>query len=386
MPNPILMSGLNEILKKDILPVIADQLNQQTYFLNKISKDRRDGFANNTIYKTLRTGRNESIRAVGAASTDLPGGGTQKRAQAKVDQKSIFGVFELDIRTIKNAQGKERDTIVNILVDESEGMKTDLSKDLNRQLLGYGDGRLTTVSALGETTSLITVRNTKYIEKGQLITIGAAATKVANVLSDTTFTVTGSINTATNAVIVKTGGEEEMAGLFMAADNGTFTETFENISAASNHFWKSFIENTTETYTDHIGMEADMRAGRTAVQKYGKCDLILTTFELLDKYKTVYGASQRFMNTVKLEGGFGDAVTFDGTPVVADFDCPDGVMYFIDWDALSLEYTTPMEWMEGTEGILMRVPTKTYYEASLYVFGNLLVENRRKLAKLYNKS
>lgn len=384
MANPILTSAINEILEKDIAPKIENQLNEETFLLNKIPKNKRDGFANNTIYQTLRYGRNESIRAVGASSTALPTGGSQKRAQAQINDKYIFGVFELDIRTLKHAEGNT-DSIVNILTDESEGLRRDLAKDLNRQLFGDGTGKIGTVTA-SSTQTVITVADTKYIQEGQLLTINSDAVQVVNVLTGTTFTVTANVTVATNETVVKTNGTEEMQGLFLAADDGTFTTTFEGISTSTSHWWKAFVDTTTETYTDAAGMEADMRAALTSVKKYGKCDIILTTFELLDKYKTAYASSQRFMNTIKLDGGFGEAVTFDGVPLYADFDCTAGTMYFIDWNAISLEYTQPVQFEKGVNGILQKVPGTTYYEAVLMVFGNMLTANRRQLAKLTNKA
>ena len=80
------------------------------------------------------------------------------------------------------------------------------------------------------------------------------------------------------------------------------------------------------------------------------------------------------------------APTFDGTPVVADFDCQTGVMYFIDWDAISLEYTKPMQFMNSGNGVLVPIPQKTYSEATLYVFGNSLTGSRRKMAKMTGKT
>lgn len=382
----ILTSAVSEILTKDIKPKIEDQLNQETYLMMKIPKNTRDGFNNNEIYKTLRVDRNESVRAVGAASTSLPSAGSQKRAQAKVSSRYIFGTFNLDIRTLEEASGNPA-SIVNILTDESEGLRKDMAKDINRQLFGKGTGQIAAVTA-SSTQTTITVDSTKYIHQGQLLTINGDAVEVATVPTGTTFTVTSAVTVATNETVVKTNGTEEMAGLFLAADDGTFTTTYENISTADNNYWKAYVDATTETYTTATpyDMEADMRAAMTAVNKYGKCSIILTSFELLDKYKGVYASTQRFMNTIKLDGGFGDAVTFDGVPIYADFDCQATSMYFIDWNAISLEYTAPMQFMEGTEGVLMRVAGSTYYEATLYTFGNLLTVNRRQLGKLTNKA
>lgn len=379
----ILTSAISEILEKDILPQIEGQLNEETYLMKNIPKNTRHGFANNTIYKTLRHGRNESVRSIAASSTTLPTAGSQKRAQAQINDKYLFGTLNLDIRTLAHAEGNE-DSIVKILTDETEGLQKDMAKDINRQLFRKGNGQIATVTA-SSTDTVITVADTKYIQEGQLLTINGDDVAVVNITGATTFTVTTGVTVATNEIVVKTNGTDEMQGLYLAADDGTYTTTFEGISTATNHWWKAYVDDTDETYTLSSAIEADMRAAATAVKKYGKLDVILTSFELLDVYKKLYADSQRFMNTIELKGGFGEAVTFDGVPVVPDFDCPAQEMYFIDWSAISLEYTKPMQFEKGTHGLLNRVTGSTYYEAVLYCFGNMLCDNRRKLAKLENK-
>lgn len=379
--NPVIMtSAIGELLKKNIAPTIEPQFNEDSYMLSNIPKNKRSGFKNNTIYLDLRRSRNESIASIAAATTSLPTAGSQKRSQASVNDTYTFGTFQLDMRTLAHAEGNE-DSIVNILTEETEGLRKDMAKDLNRQLFGDGTGVLATVAS-NSAAKIITVDSTKYIYEGQLLNIGGDLVEVDQVTSDTTFTVLANVTVVAAETVIKSEGNAEMNGLALAVGTGNF----ENITVASNNFWKSYVDATVETYTTATALEADMRTAKTAVNKYGKVSTILTTYELRDGYINLNVTNQRFVDSMELKGGFGMAPTFDGLPVVADFDCQTGVMYNLDWDALSLEYTKPMEFMDSGNGVLVPIPQKTYSEATLYVFGNTLTGSRRKMSKLTGKT
>ncbi len=177
-----------------------------------------------------------------------------------------------------------------------------------------------------------------------------------------------------------------MNGLFLAADDTSFTTTFEGINASTNWWWKSYVNSTAVTHTDAVIMEDLMRTAKTEVDKYGRCSQIITSFELFNKYKRVNVAAQRFVNTMKLDGGFGEAVMFDNIPVVADIDCQIDTMYFIDWDAISLEKLAPLQFMDrGISGVLLPLSGTTLNQATMKYYGNLLCGKRRGLAKLTNQ-
>lgn len=382
----LLTSAISEILQKDIAPEIQSQLNEETILLNKLPKNKRGGFANNVMYQDVQYGRNESIAAISSSSTTLPTSGYQRRAQAQVSPAYIYGTINIDDRTIEQAKGNPG-SIVNILTEETQGLKRDFAKDMNRQLFGKGDGVIAKVAA-SSTSTTITVDTTKYITDGQLLTINGDEVQVVSVVSDTTFYVTTAVTVATNETALKTNGSSEMNGLFLAADDGTFTTTFEGISTSTSNYWKAFVDATTETYTTLAGFESDIRAAVTAVEKYGKPEIIVSDHSLRDGYMNLSAANQRFVNTRKLDGNFDmEAIMFGGIPWVADFDCQNGTMYVLDFSALSLEYLTPLKFRErGQNGVLEPVTGTTYYEIVMNCYANLMCNNRRKLAKLTAKA
>jgi len=380
----VLTSVLSEILKKDIAPMVDNQLENETYLLNKIPKDKRNGFANNVIYQTVRTGRNEGIASLSASATTLPQAGRQHRSQAQVAAAYIYGNINIDDRAIEESSST-RAAIIAALTDETDNLKKDIAKDMNRQLFGDGTGKLATVAA-SSTSTLITVDSVKYIVPNQKLTINGDAVQVVDVISATTFTVTAAVTVATNETAVKTDGSADMNGLFLAADDTSFTTTFEGINASTNWWWKSYVNSTAVTHTDAVIMEDLMRTAKTEVDKYGRCSQIITSFELFNKYKRVNVAAQRFVNTMKLDGGFGEAVMFDNIPVVADIDCQIDTMYFIDWDAISLEKLAPLQFMDrGISGVLLPLSGTTLNQATMKYYGNLLCGKRRGLAKLTNQ-
>lgn len=381
----VLLSTLSEVITKDILPKAIPQFNEETYLLSKLPKNKFGGFHNYEKYFTPNYSRNESIASISSTSTSLPTAGRQRYAQGKINPAYTYGVLNIDDRALKATQGKAA-AIVNMGEQETMRLVKDMAKDANRQLFGDGSGAVATVSA-ASTQTTITVTSTKYIMEGQLLTINGDAVQVVSVPSDTTFTVTAAVNVATSEAVVKTEGSAEMNGLFLAADDGTFTTTFENISTATNNWWKAYVNATSTTYTTITQMDSEMRTAMTAVNKYGKVGVILTSFALRDKYTSLNLANQRFNDTIQLDGGFGPAPTYNGVPIVADFDCQDDVMYFLDFDAISLEQLKDMSFeTEGRTGIFLPKAGTTLYEAVASYYANLMVINRRQLAKLDNKA
>ena len=215
------LSDIANLIEKDILPKTQEQLENETYLMSKLPKNKFGGFANNDKYFTPRYGRNESIASLAATATTLPTAGKSKYSQGKISTAYTYGVLNLDDRVIESVKG-EPGAIVNIVVEEIDRMRQDMGKDINRQLFGDGTGVLSLVSA-ASTQTTITVTSTQYIHEGQLLTINGDAVQVVNVTGDTTFTVTANVTVASNETAVKTAGVAEMTGLYMAVDNTSFT-------------------------------------------------------------------------------------------------------------------------------------------------------------------
>ena len=376
---------LSDILEKDIAPRVQDQLEEETFLLSRLPKNKLGGFDNKTKYFTVRTGRNESIASIGESTTTLPTAGRQRRAQGYAGVKYTYGTMEIDERIFEVASGKPGSIIAD-LTDQSTYLMKDMSKDINRQLHGSGDGVLTQIAA-SSTQTTITVDNTKYLTPGQLLTINGDAVEVVNITSDTTFTVTTNVTVATDENVVKTNGSDEMNGIYNAVDDGTFTTTFENITTATNHWWKSYVDSTSVTYTTLTGMTSNMRSAKSEVDKYAKPEVIITTYALRDKFMELNEAQKRFVNTTELKGGFGMAPVFDGLPIYADIDCVDGSMYFLDLNFFSIEKLKDLGFRKrGMNGILEPMQNKTTYEAVAMYYANLLCNFRRAGAKLINKA
>lgn len=367
----------SEILEKDIAPVIDSQLENETYLLKMLPKDKKGGFANNTIYKTIRTDRNSSIASLGASDTTLPTAGYSKYKQASVSPAYIYATLQLDEKVLFEAKGNPG-SLVNILTEESKNLKMDMAKELNRQLFRDGSGTLATVAS-NSTGTTVTVDTTAYISQGQLLTINGDAVVVASIASATTFTITAATTVAATEAVKRTEGITDMNGLSLAIATGAF-------QGITDYAWQSYVDSTSETYSSLTAMTGDMRAAKQNVDKYGKCGIIITSYELRNKFMQLHETEKQFVNTTTLQGGFGDVPSFDGVGMYVDIDCQTDSMYFLDWDALSLEKLAELQFRNrGMSGVLEPVTGKTYYEAAMFFYGNLLVNNRRKLAKLTGK-
>lgn len=101
----------------------------------------------------------------------------------------------------------------------------------------------------------------------------------------------------------------------------------------------------------------------------GVISLFITSFGIRRRYANSLIASRRYVNRMKLDGGF-DAVEFDMRPLVADKDCTRGRIYGLDRDTIFQYYQTDWFWMDADGSILHRMPNSDAYQAALVKYCN----------------
>lgn len=174
---------------------------------------------------------------------------------------------------------------------------------------------------------------------------------------------------------VATTGPGAIVGLVnMVASSGTYG----NIARASNTFWQSYVESTAGPLTTE-----DMRiAYNTISRARGKCDFIVTTQTLFQKYESLVEPALRIPSTKVGELGF-DSLTYKGIPIVWDPLCTSGVMYF-----LTSEYIALRPHQEADFKMSDRLqPTKQFVDALKMVwYGALTCCNPRYQGKLTGRT
>jgi hypothetical protein len=387
----IQISAIDEILKKIIQPAIEDQLENKTLLLSQLRKNQETADTiNSKIYITVRYSRNAGIKSI-ATGGALPTAGAQKYKQAYAAPKYTFGRFIVEDQALEAAKNNVL-ALTNLLTSESDGLSTDMAKDLNRQLFGDGTGQLCLLKGAitaAQTTIQVDTPGSQFIYVDSLITVGAkAAKKVTAVLSDTTVKfATAPGATADNSVIRKSASTSEMMGLKGIVDDGGIVATLENITRSVNSWWSAITEETSAALTTTY-----MQGAYTAAEKYDKPDFAVTTFSLRDKLAALMTSIRVINDTLTLTGGF-KGLAWNDIAVIADMDttvgpnsvAKQGYMYFLNLSSLSLETLAPLSWMERDGQILKYVAGYPQYDAIMRYYGNLVTNNVRKNTALSNK-
>jgi len=117
--------------------------------------------------------------------------------------------------------------------------------------------------------------------------------------------------------------------------------------------------------------KVELKAGKD----YGP-DMIITTHAIRREYLEYMEARRRDVNTMELDGGW-TAIDYNGVPLMVDPDAIDGEMYFLTLKDLQLYRMSDYDFMDRDGAILSRITGYDAYEAVLYRYAELGVNNRQ---------
>lgn len=168
----------------------------------------------------------------------------------------------------------------------------------------------------------------------------------------------------------------DMMGIKATIDDSTVLDTFQGIQRSTNTWWKAQRDG-------NAGVNRPLTL--TLIQKVltlcekadGKVSLMLTSYDLRDTYASLLVADKRFVNTLKLDGGW-SALEYNGIPIVADVDAIANYWFMMDESTHKIYRMSDFNWMDRDGAILSRISGKDQYEAIMYLYANLGVDNCRK--------
>ena len=385
------LTNFDEALKIDYLPVVRSQLNNARILSSRIERNERD-VSGKRWQMVTHTTRNSGIGA--GTETGLPTAGQQAYANPYGVVKYNRGRIQVSRPTIE-ASKDSKGAIVRALESEIKGVTNDLKKEVNYQF--FNDGTAARALINGdpgtETTLTLDSPGTRWIMDGMLVDIvdpssGVPCTSstdltVSSVDSATEITLSASANAdvADNDVVVRAnstddaGTSYEMMGLKGIIDDNTYVDTLHNISRTDYPYWKCSTNSTDSNAGTLRDMTLDLiQASLTSVEANGgKTNLILSDHAMRDAYAALVVADKRFVNTMKLDGGF-TALEYNGIPWVADSDCPNSTVFFADTDHLQIMQMSDWSWMDRDGAVLSRVSGSDAYEAVLYWYADLTTD------------
>lgn len=402
------LATADQILKEVYEPRIRDQLQSEIISLSRIQKTS-EGITDDVGGKYVRFGvrvkRNHGIGARNEMEA-LPNPKTQDYRSSQLKLAYLYGAIQLSGQSFELAQSNPQ-AFASVLDQEVDGMREGLRKDSNRQVYGTNIGILATATGAGSTTTFVTT-NVQYLEIGMFVdyydqtdTNTTPVLNNANVeITDITeaagvFTVTfgtAVVATATGDFLTRTGSRgKEPVGfeqiLFGVTDNhalGTGTGALYNIT---HSVWTGNIDTTAGAISEGrmINMvdKIRTRGGRTTVG--------FASLGVRRAYANLLEQQRRYVNTTKFTGGFsGIAFTTDygEVPIVADFDCQPGRLYFLNEGEIKLYQAGDWSFMnrDGSNWQRLIDSAGEYdaYRARLYKYCQLGTHRRNSHGVLAN--
>lgn len=371
----------SNILKEIYEPKLQDQL-QNEMTTSKRLEQTSEGITNDVggkyVVFPIHVRRNHGIGAR-LEMEQLPTAQNQGYASARVSLAYLYGAVRLSGQTMELAKTNAQ-AFASVLDQEMEGLRTDVAKDMNRQVFGTSVGVLGTATGAYATTT-IPMTNTQYMEVGMIVDVydstgvtQRATGRTVTAVNPNTNIVLDGANIAAGAngdIVVRQGNlNRETIGLQQIVSD---TGTLYNIDPTVETKWKSIVNanagtNRALSESLMIKMVDDIRT------QGGKTTLITTTLGVRRSYFNLLVQQRQYNDTTEFEGGFkGLKFTTDNgdIPLISDVDCQPNRMYFLNEKALKFYREGDWSFMDRDGSKWQRVIGFDAYDATLYTYRQL---------------
>jgi hypothetical protein len=112
-------------------------------------------------------------------------------------------------------------------------------------------------------------------------------------------------------------------------------------------------------------------------------DIIVTNHKTRRRYEALLQSQRRFVNPMKLEGGY-TAIEFDGLPLMVDKDAPPQRMFFLRLADINWMIMEDVKWMDRDGNVLKAVEDKDAYKAVLYTYRELITKKPANQTVLFD--
>jgi hypothetical protein len=150
------------------------------------------------------------------------------------------------------------------------------------------------------------------------------------------------IDTFATSLFNNVSNQQQLIGLPAAIDDGTFSATYGGVSRTINTFWKStYVHGTgTTTPTRNLMLQYIAQVSKTTgemptlgIMGFGTWTLLAQDFTSQERYNITPGSA--FGADTKVQSLF-RALDVAGVPFYADPYCPEGTLYLVNNNYLSL--------------------------------------------------
>ncbi len=335
------ITTLNSVLKEFYLPPVVEQLNNEVLLLSRLEK-RDQELVGKVAVVPLHTGRSGGVGARGEY-VQLPEPGNQVYSRAEFTLKYLYGVVRVSGPSVE-LTASDMGSFVQALKSELDGIRSDLRKDVARQIYADGTGSVVTCG-ITTAANVVVIASREPIDKGQLyvgmvVDIGTvasptlrAATRTITAVTAATPSITidgAAITTAATDFVGRSGsrfasGTYEINGLSGLVSNSASIFGTINPATAGSEYWDNLRDTAGTAIT-----EARLMQGFNQVRLAGgEVSAIITGFANQRVFWNSLTSLRRFNDPMKVEGGF-QTLDFMGKPVIADVDAPITKVFLLD--------------------------------------------------------
>lgn len=395
--------AIANVILKDVYGDINEQINNATPALDGIKSTARNitQVGGLGVKFVAHVGRNTGIGAR-AEDEDLPEAGNQQYVDGQTGLKSFYGSVRLTGQVMAQAS-QNYQTFADVTAEEIERIRDDIAKDQNRQVFGDGTGTLASITVAPSASVTVTMDNVKYLHTGMRVdvvdisaTAGSATPVVLNTagyltitgINKTTKVVTFSaaVTAAVGDAIVRSNStatsvvnnwKKEWTGFDAIVDDST---ALHGIDPATTPAWAAHLRDISSGGVAQQITEEDMIGMVTDIAEDGdKPDVIWTDHGSWNGYWKALEEKRRYVNKVDLDGGnrgLGFATMFGDLPFKADFDAPDGKMWFINSKKVNLNTNRGWEWIDEDGSKWKQVPRRDAFIAYLRNYSEISTYRR----------
>ena len=385
---PVTMAGLEPILKEVYEGSLNDQLNNDTTAYTRLQSSSK-GVADRPlggkyVNFPLHVGRNQGIGARNEGEA-LPDAGKQKTREVTTNLKYQYAGIEINGQVWSLAT-KSYQTFANAVDLEIDRIKDDLSKDRNRQYFGNGNGRIATVVSVSGQD--ITVDSLQHVQDDMILDVVVAATGVSHgtkvtvtAVNETTkvVTVSGTLSgVVAGDILVRNGSwNREWTGLDAIISD---TSTLYGLAPATERLWKSHVIAHNAAISEAVLKRMADRIKRAG----GKTTVIWTTPGVERAYWQLLKAERRFVNPTDYGGGYSGVEFSAGSagkiPLMTDIDAPAGKAIFVNEKEIVMYRDKPFSFMDRDGSMWTRKINSSgrydAYLADLYEYSELGTHRR----------
>jgi len=424
------ISTINSILKDDYRGPIVEMLNSKTLLLHRIEATAEFTEGRRALFP-LHTGRNEGLgarpEADNTTASDLPQAGKQEYEDATYKMTHLYGAIQFSGPAVAAARNNEG-AFARLVESEIDGLVRDASRDINRQLFGPKSGELglvitgpggTDEDGVTLSTSQVVLSTRQFIRKNMRIAFYSPGTSGAIKNGGTIRTVSSvtRLSSRPNYARVTFDGALNASTAVAAADLATREKSYGNeifglvdiisdgnpqniLSGAASErryvgnldrgsagfeFWQSnIIDQGNAAFSDTLFQDA---IDLSEVEGDGDLSIFITDHRTFNTYGNSLLSDRRYPTEGsrfnKLDGGF-RALEYDEVPVVKDRDCQFNTIWGLAEDRIKFLHMADWDWMDKDGSVLSRVQGKDAYEATLFKYCELAINDAKDHVKIAN--